>query len=668
MSWKRKLLALAFSLLGLTVAWLVAAFGLSAFGERWFWGMAFGMRGVKQPDPRICIIGIDDHSISDFEDAGILYPLPRSLHGELVRRLADAGARVVIFDILFSTEPWDESEDEALRDGIRYAQAKGTTVILSVLWELSGRSVEGKEVATLATLELPTDVLLEAEPELAVVSALTKLSYKEKEIAFRDYQRTRYYSQAVQAFRQVLKDERRLSEFDATPERFGISRYHDYLINYYGPDQTIRTWQFATLFSDVTASTWEQGAAEQPVDMSSFKDAIVFVGSTATADNDYFLTPFDRMFGVETNAQALNTLLRRDPIHPVDWRLTIAVLLLIAVASWLLAVSLRPIWSLTAFVVAGGLLIGFLFLMFVVANVLMEFTMSSTAFFTTFFFALGFRVLTEEAEKRRIRATFGRYMAPDIVKEIIDNPHLAALGGSEREVALLFSDIRNYSTISEPLDPVQTVGFLNRFLTVVSEIIMANGGFVDKFMGDGIMAVFGAPVPLANPCASAAKAALEMVEAVYRRGGEFVGDIPVSAFRIGVGIHYGTVIMGNVGSGRRMDYTCVGDVVNVASRLESQTKEYHTAVIISEEVAQRLGDEFRCEYLDEAMVKGRSTLVRIYEVLHPEGPEVTDLSSVVKTPRKIPAHRRKAPPGSGEATGGEAVAGEGDIETEGAEN
>ncbi|OPX23934.1 MAG: hypothetical protein B1H03_00040 [Planctomycetales bacterium 4484_113] len=638
MNWKRRLLALAFSFLGLGIAWLIAAYGLSAFGERWFWSMAFALRGPKVPDSRICIVGIDDASISDLQDAGIPYPFPRSLHGELLRRLADAGAQEVIFDILFSTEPWDESEDQALRDAIRYAQEHGTTVILSALWEVRGKSIQGREVASVATLELPTDTLMEAEPELAIVSALTKLSFKERELAFRDYQGKRYYSQAVQAFRQLLKDEGKLSRFDAAPGEFGISRYHDFLINYYGPSETIRTWQLATLFPDKTAATWEQGSAELP-DMSSFKGAIVFVGSVATADNDYFLTPFDRMFGVETNAQALNTLMKHDLIYPVDWRLTIVVLILLALVSWLLAVSLRPLWSMFAFIVLGALFVSLVFLLFTQFNVLMEFTMSSTAFFATFFFSLGFRVLAEESDKRRIRATFGRYMAPDIVKEIIENPQLAVLGGTEREVALLFSDIRNYSTISEPLDPGQTVDFLNRFLTEVSEIIMGNGGFVDKFMGDGVMAVFGAPVPLENPCASAVRAGLQMVEAVYRRSASFTEGIPVSTFRIGVGIHYGTVVMGNVGSGRRMDYTCIGDVVNVASRLESETKAYHTAILVSEEVAQHLGGDFSYSYLDETMVKGRSTPVRIYEVHHPEGPEITDLSSVVKTPRKISAGR-----------------------------
>lgn len=639
MRWKRRLLALVFSFLGLAVALLVAAYGLSAFGERWFWSLAFALRGPKTPDSCICIIGIDDPSISDLEDAGIRYPFPRSIYGELVRRLADAGASQVIFDILFSTEPWDESEDEALRDGIRYAQERGTGVILSVLWEMIGRSVEGKELGTVATLELPTDTLLEADPELAVVSALTKLSFKEKELAFREYQGKRYYSQAVQVFRQVLKNEGKLAEFDASPERFGVNRYHDFLINYYGPDQTVRTQPFSTLFPDLTAPTWQEGSSEE-VDMSPFRGAIVFVGSTATADNDYFMTPYEKMFGVETNAQALNTLLKHDLIRPIDWRFTMVVLLLIALVSWLLAVSLRPLWSMVAFLVLGALFISFLFVMFARFSVLMEFTMSSTALFTTFFFSLGFRVLTEEADKRWIRATFGRYMAPDIVKEIIEKPELAELGGTQREVALLFADIRNYSTISEPLDPVQTVEFLNRFLSEVSEIIMANGGFVDKFMGDGIMAVFGAPVPLENACASAVETALEMVGAVHKRGGEFVHELPVSTFRIGVGIHYGTVVMGNVGSGRRMDYTCIGDVVNVASRLEDQTKEYHSAVLISEEVARHLGNEFDYEYLDETMVKGRAAPVRIYEVHHPEGEEITDLSSVVKTPRKIPKHRK----------------------------
>lgn len=629
---KRRVIAFFFTLLGLVIGLTVGALRFSEFSEHWFWTIAFKLRGEKKPNPRISIIGIDDASYELLEDIGIHWPFPRSMYADLLNRLADAGARLVIFDILFSSEPWDVSEDEKFRDAIIRAKGMGTDVILSCGWEV-GSGVGGVgRVSELASLEMPTDTLMQAEPEIAIVSALTKLSYKEKELAYVDFSGKRYFSQAVQAFRLILKDQGLLERFDSNPQSFGISRFRDFIINYYGPSGTIPTHPIAMMFPELLEEkVWEKGKGEMEVIRSStFKNGIVFVGSVATADNDYFWTPYEKMFGVETNAHALNTLLQGDLLSPVDWRVSAVILCLIALLSWALVVLLRPLHSIMFFVVASLAFELFLFLMFVVANYVMEFTLSTTTLFTTFFFTLGFRVFTEEAEKHRIRATFGRYMAPDIVNEIIENPKLAELGGIEREVALLFTDIRNYSTISEHLGPHQTVEFLNRFLSSASEAVMANGGFVDKFTGDGMMVVFGAPVPLDNPCASAVRSALAMVETVHNRWQEIVGEIPIPRFRIGVGIHFGKVVMGNIGSGKRMDYTCVGDVVNVAARIESETKRYRHAILISEEVYKRLGNEFMCEYLGEAFVKGRKTPVRLYRVFHPAGEEITNLTEAMQ--------------------------------------
>jgi adenylate cyclase len=339
---------------------------------------------------------------------------------------------------------------------------------------------------------------------------------------------------------------------------------------------------------------------------------------------------------VETNVQALNTLITGGFIHLANPRLTIALVVLLALLAWAFAVNMRPLPSFVAFTIVLVAYEALIVLAFIKGNLLMPFTYPSVTFFLSFFFSLSFRVLTEEAEKRRIRATFGRYVAPDVVKEIIDRPELADLGGDERQVALLFSDIRNYSTISEKADPHQTVEFLNRFLSLVSDVIMSNGGFVDKFMGDGVMAIFGAPVPRENPAEDAVRTALQMAEVVVDRMDEIVSGLPLPHFRIGIGIHYGTVVMGNVGSSRRMDYTCIGDVVNVASRLETETKTFGTAILVSREVRDQLDDEFTCVHLGQAKVKGRTAPVEVYKVMHERGEEITDISEYLPGGSKFP--------------------------------
>jgi adenylate cyclase len=630
MSLRRRLFAIVFAFIGLAAAGFVNRLGVSDFTELFYKQLAFHIRGELRPDSRIRIVGIDEHSIKQLEDAGIFYPFPRTLHAELVRKLADAGARIAIFDILFSTEAFDISEDEAMRDAIAYARKRGTTVILSCAVEYS--RVESGLAGDIGSLVTPTETIMEGQPLLALVNTAQKLSYKEDERVSLDAFGETFYSQAAQAYRAVVEEQGRKPEESLAAA--GVREHGDFIINYIGPDGTIPSDKFVNLFQELSERSFQKteeetgkgGGVAMDVNWEKYRDAIVFIGSQAQADNDYFMTPFGQMFGVETNAQALNTLLKSGVIRAVNPSLTLMFVLLFVLVSWLFAANLRPLPGFMAFtLVLAGYLAGII-LAFVYGRLLMDFTYPTATLLFSFFFSLSFRVLTEEAEKRRIRSTFGRYLAPDIIKEIIDNPELADLGGSEREVALLFSDIRSYSTISESLDPRQTVEFLNRFLTEVSDVIMRNGGFVDKFMGDGVMAIFGAPVPRENPSADAVRSALAMAELVVDGMEALTRGLPVPHFRVGIGIHYGKVVMGNVGSARRMDYTCIGDVVNVASRLETETKEFGTAILISKEVRDRIGDEFICELLGEAQVKGRKAPVAVYKVIHPRGSVITDIA------------------------------------------
>ena len=648
-----------FALFGLLAATLFNGLGVAEFTEMFFKRSVFRIRGVQETDSRIVIAGIDDVSINMLEGVGIYYPFPRTVHAELIRKLTDVGAKIVVFDILFSTEPWDISEDEALRDAIIYARERGTTVVLSEAIQIG--TVKSGLRGDIDSLEDSTNTILEAKPVTAIVNTAPKLSYKEKETAVVPFKGSNHYSQATQVYRLLLREQE--EDFDSDPFAYGITEigdtgHGDFFINYAGPDGTIPHFNFVLFFPEYLEQSFdveeEEGSEgenpldesqsgvkpveeeEKVLDMSRFSGSIVFVGSVAKADNDYFMTPFNEMFGVETNAQALNTLLSRSWIHTTDSRLAFSLVVLLALLAWAFAVNMRPITSFVAFALVLAAYETLIVLAFTKGNLLMPFTYPSVTFFLSFFFSLSFRVLTEEAEKRRIRSTFGRYVAPDIVKEIIDKPELADLGGVERDVALLFSDIRNYSTLSEKANPHQTVEFLNRFLSEVSDVVMNNGGFVDKFMGDGIMAIFGAPVPRENPSEDAVRTALEMAELVIDRMDEIVRDLPVPHFRIGIGIHYGTVVMGNVGSSRRMDYTCIGDVVNVTSRLESETKTFGTAILISEEIHERVGNDYSCEHIGAVRVKGRAEPVEVYKVLHPRGDEITNIKDYLPGGPKFP--------------------------------
>jgi adenylate cyclase len=224
------------------------------------------------------------------------------------------------------------------------------------------------------------------------------------------------------------------------------------------------------------------------------------------------------------------------------------------------------------------------------------------------------RFLAEERERARIRKTFESYVAPTIVQEMLKHPEQLRLGGERREITVLFTDIRGFTTMSENLDPEALVKLLHDFLNPMSNIIINQGGTIDKYMGDAIMALFGAPLIQTDHPRLACRAALEMVdslEALNRTWAE-QGRPPL---KVGVGVNTGPVAVGNMGSDRLFDYTAIGDNVNLASRLEGLNKYYGTNILISDTTAQALGNGFILRDVDQVRVKGKAQAARIYELL-----------------------------------------------------
>lgn len=216
-------------------------------------------------------------------------------------------------------------------------------------------------------------------------------------------------------------------------------------------------------------------------------------------------------------------------------------------------------------------------------------------------------------EREMVKAAFARYVSQQVMDEIIASGELPKLEGERRPVTLLFSDVRNFTTLSETMEPEQVVALLNDYFHVMVSIVFRNKGTVDKFMGDGLMAIFGAPEPDPSQEENAVRAALEMQEELgaLRRKWSKAGR---ASLRIGIGIHSGQAIVGNIGSHERLDYTAVGDTVNVASRLESSTKEVGCDVLISQSTYEAVHDRIRCREVGSIRVKGRGEPVVAYAV------------------------------------------------------
>jgi adenylate cyclase len=232
------------------------------------------------------------------------------------------------------------------------------------------------------------------------------------------------------------------------------------------------------------------------------------------------------------------------------------------------------------------------------------------------FAGTAYRYFVEDAEKRKVSRLFGRYVSRDVYKQLMANPNLAELGGARREMTVLFSDLRGFTTITEQGHPEELVQQLNEYFTRMVDIVFRNGGTVDKFVGDMVMALFGAPVDDVDHADAAVVAAVEMVRELGELNRHWAAAHRVQ-LDIGIGINSGDMIAGNIGSSAIMSYTVIGDNVNLGSRLESLNKEFRTRIIISEATRARLKKPFELRRLGDVVVKGKTRPVEIFEVIAP---------------------------------------------------
>ncbi|MCX8000155.1 MAG: adenylate/guanylate cyclase domain-containing protein, partial [Leptospiraceae bacterium] len=233
---------------------------------------------------------------------------------------------------------------------------------------------------------------------------------------------------------------------------------------------------------------------------------------------------------------------------------------------------------------------------------------------TIFVSITGYKILTEEENVKYIRNTFSKFVSQDVVNELLKDPDKIALGGARREITVFFSDVRGFTTLSESLTPEELVQLLNEYLSVMTDIIIELKGTIDKYMGDAIMAFWGAPVPLEEhayyACVASIKQVLKLKELQ-----ESWKQRNLPTIDIGIGLNTGPAVVGNMGSSHRMDYTCMGDTVNLGSRLEGSNKMYGTRIIMSEYTYERVKDKVYARELDLVQVKGKTHPVRIYELI-----------------------------------------------------
>jgi adenylate cyclase len=366
------------------------------------------------------------------------------------------------------------------------------------------------------------------------------------------------------------------------------------------------------------------GAENEPA-IKALKDKVVIVAYEPATQQDSHPTPYSLslwpwqgsdMNGPEIHANIIETLLTGKFPRPLPGLLTSLYLLCILLAASTLFYWLPPWRGLAAGLMLCTLAALAAYLLFGRYRLLPT-ANAQLAVILTYAGFLGIKLTGEERERARIRKIFSRYVADEVVEKLLASGKLPDLGGEAFQVTVLFSDIRNFTTISERLEPRQVVEMLNTYLSQACEPILAQGGTVDKFIGDAVMAVFGAPVPYPDHARRALKAALDLAQ----KAQEFCtwmqqrfGDLDLPGFGIGIGLHTGEAIVGNIGSPKRLEFTSIGDTVNTASRLESLTKELGWTIVASQSTIAAAPGVVTGRQ-ETRTVKGRQEPLQVYEVL-----------------------------------------------------
>jgi adenylate cyclase len=388
-------------------------------------------------------------------------------------------------------------------------------------------------------------------------------------------------------------------------------------IGFVGPPGTVPRISFSRLLDP---------QAQADLEIRKLKDKVVIIGADNMANQDMHLTPYAQRFlsmggrlmsGPEIHANIVETILTGEFPRLVPSWIRILYIIVVLTAGVILFFRLSP-WGGLGIGLLFGLVCAFLaFLLFGISWIL-PVTNVHLALVLAYLGTLGFRLTGEERERVRLRKMFGRYVSDEVVEKLLSTARRPDLGGEALQVTVLFSDIRNFTTISERLSAHEVVEMLNNYLSRACEPILEQGGTVDKFIGDAVMALFGSPVPYADHARRALAAAIQVVETARTFRNWMHQRFPnrnLPEFDIGIGLHTGEAVIGNIGSPKRLEFTAIGDTVNIASRLEGLAKEFGWTIVVSAETIAAAGPGVKTRQRQRVTVKGREEEVEVFEVV-----------------------------------------------------
>ena len=376
------------------------------------------------------------------------------------------------------------------------------------------------------------------------------------------------------------------------------------LINYMGTFQTFRYISYYDVLM-------------KRIPPETFAGRIVLVGTSVAGLSDIHPVPFQDAFaGVEIHANIIYNILTQKFISKPDVWLSLTIYLVLSILIALIAMYLRPWLSTILWLIIGGGYIYATVFLFTHYAIWLEIVRPIISISLAILMVFMYRYAEEERRKKHIQGMFQHYLSESVVYELLKNPDMLKLGGEKRIATAFFSDIKSFTTVSERLAPEELVAHLNEYLSAMSEIILKYDGYIDKYEGDAIMAVFGIPLNQEDHATRACMAALEMQATMVKLRTKW-RTLNKPEFHIRIGINSGPMIAGNIGGKHRFDYTVIGDSVNLAARLETANKNYGTHIMVSEFTRDLLDQDIVTRELDILRVKGKNKPVRVYELVAP---------------------------------------------------
>lgn len=561
----------------------------------------FAIRGPQQPPKNLAIVAIDNKSYTDLNG----FPIPRSDYGGLIDNIAREHPAAIAFDIDLEDRSTIgktcrvggtnfSCDDLALLTAI--SNHPGVTVFSTTQPNLNGngqtlflgsrlgttllRDVGSRPGVALYPINQPGDVYRQMLYSVQNIPAL-------------------YVAAAEVATHKRI-----------TRAEFGSNRW----IDYPGAEHTIPWISFSSVYDPKKfgpPTGWTH-----PLPSNYFRGKIVFVGVTQVSGEDYHATSTDpQMAGVEIEADSTATILRGFPLNSAPGWINIALIVLLAGAIPVASLRVRPV-VMTGIAIALGILLAIAAQVAFDSGWIVSFIYPMTALALSFGGSLAVLLMTEAFERIRVRDLFARFVPENVVDEVLANADGLRLGGVQRESTVMFSDLRGFTSLAESMTPARVIETLNRYLSEMSDAILDHGGTLVAYMGDGIMAVFGAPLAQEDHADRALAAAMEMITVRLPRFNEWLRSEGLSdGFKMGVGLNSGHVMSGHVGSERRVEYTAVGDTTNTASRIEALTKDTPHQLLLSE--ATRLAllrAPEDLEFVKETEIRGRQATIKLWSL------------------------------------------------------